>query len=127
MPNKLPPVHSQFKPGQSGNPKGRKPNLLSKERVRSVMAKLSELTKKELYDMTMDGSTPVLEAMIAAIMHKSIKNGDASNAEFLFQRAYGKVKDEIEVSTPPELEALKKLSLDELMIYVQTNIQKVIE
>lgn len=125
MPNyrAVPPKHTQFKPGQSGNPAGasKLQRTLTKERVVDVLSRFAHLSRKELFAVSESETTPMLEAMVANIMLKAFENGDASRLEFLLNRAYGKVKDEIEVTTNPQEEELRKLSLEQLIIFIQSN------
>lgn len=115
-------------PGQTGNPKGRPKDLLTRDKVKQVLGRFAQLTKDELLDLSESGSTPALEAMVASVMLKAIEHGDINRFEGLLQRASGKVKDELEVTAPPEIEELRKLSLEQLVIYIQeTRITKAIE
>ncbi len=115
--------------GQSGNPGGRPKDLLSRIKVRNVLSRFANLSRVELLDIFKDETTPMLESMIASIMLKALKTGDQSKVEFLFQRAYGKVKDEVDITTHnPQEEELRKLSLEQLIIFIQSNhITKAIE
>ena len=79
----------EFKPGQSGNPKGR-----------PKMPDLSEAIAKILIDEK-DGKT-ALEAILAALRSKATK-GDVRAAQELFDRGYGKAKQFIEQTTIGEL------------------------
>lgn len=80
MPN--PPKHTQFKKGQSGNPKGR-PKLPD----------ISEALAKILADEK-DGYS-ALEATLMALRAKAVK-GDIRAAEALLDRAFGKPKQAID-------------------------------
>jgi hypothetical protein len=77
----VPPEHSKFKKGQSGNPNGRPkmPNL--KEAMAKILADEKE------------GKT-ALDAILAAMRAKAAK-GDVRAAEFLFDRGYGKPTQDI--------------------------------
>lgn len=74
---------TQFKPGQSGNPKGR-PKLPD----------IKELLAKVLGDEK-DGKSAA-EAILAALRAKAAR-GDVRAAELLLDRAYGKPKQDIEL------------------------------
>lgn len=64
----------------------------------------------------------MLEAMVANIMLKAVENGDASRLDFLLNRAYGKVREEIDITTTnPQEEELRKLSLEQLIVFIQSN------
>ena len=81
----VPPKHTQFKPGQSGNPKGR-PKLPD---IKGVLAKI--LNGDE------DGM-PALEAILKALVKKA-KNGDVRAAQELFDRAFGKAQQYVDHTT----------------------------
>jgi hypothetical protein len=85
----VPPKHSQFKKGQTGNPKGRPKKI----------PELRELLANVLGDEK-DGKSAA-EAILMALRNKAIK-GDVRAAELLLDRAYGKVKQEVETN-PQEL------------------------
>jgi hypothetical protein len=84
----VPPKHSQFKKGTTGNPKGRPKKI----------PELRELLANVLGDEK-DGKTAA-EAILMAIRNKAIK-GDVRAAELLLDRAYGKAAQPIE--TPSNL------------------------
>jgi len=76
----------KFTKGKSGNPKG-KPHKIPE---------LRELLANVLGD-TKDGKSAA-EAILMALRNKAIK-GDVRAAELLLDRAYGKIKQEIEHSS----------------------------
>ena len=86
MPN--PPKHTQFKKGQSGNPKGR-PKLPD----------ISEALAKILADEK-DGYS-ALEATLMALRAKAVK-GDIRAAEALLDRAFGKPRQSVDHTTAGE-------------------------
>jgi hypothetical protein len=73
-----PPKAAQFKPGQSGNPNGR---------PRKIPA-----IDKLLQDIAEDDYTEVIKALF-----KKAKKGDVRAAEVLFDRAYGKARQTVEI------------------------------
>lgn len=85
MPRQLPPVHSRFKKGQSGNPNGR-PKLPD----------ISEALAKILADEK-DGRT-ALEQTLIALRAKAVR-GDIRAAEALLDRAFGKPKQSVDHTT----------------------------
>ena len=85
MPKVLPPAHSRFKKGQTGNPKGR-PKLPD---IREALAKVLAEEK--------DGVT-ALEATLRALRAKATK-GDVRAAEALLDRAFGKVVQRTDVTS----------------------------
>lgn len=80
-----PPKHSQFKKGQSGNPKGR-PKLPD---IKEALAKVLADEK--------DG-TSALEATLMALRSKAVK-GDVRAAMVLLDRAFGKPQQSIDHTT----------------------------
>lgn len=77
----VPPEHSKFKKGQSGNPKGRPKMPDLKEAMANALAEEK------------DGKTAI-EAILAAMRAKAAR-GDVRAAEFLFDRGYGKATQDI--------------------------------
>ena len=85
----VPPEHSKFKKGQSGNPKGRPRKL----------PQLDTLLDSVLGEEK-DGITAA-EAILKALRLKAAK-GDVRAAEVLLDRAYGKAKQQIDHTTKGE-------------------------
>jgi hypothetical protein len=82
-----PPKHTRFKPGQSGNPKGRP------KKIPAIDELLAEVLGEEK-----DGKTAA-QVILMALRAKATK-GDVRAAEVLLERAYGKVKERHELSGP---------------------------
>jgi hypothetical protein len=80
-----PPKHSQFKKGQSGNPKGRPKLPDIKEALAKVLA-----DEKDGYS--------ALEATLMALRAKAVK-GDIRAAEALLDRAFGKPRQSVDHTT----------------------------
>lgn len=87
----VPPEHSKFKKGQSGNPKGR-PKMPD---LRDAIAKILAEEK--------DGKT-ALDVVLAALRAKAVK-GDVRAAQELLDRGFGKAKQVIDnnVSIQPTI------------------------
>jgi hypothetical protein len=81
----IPPKHSQFKKGQSGNPKGR-PKLPD----------LSELMDKTLGKVDAQGLTAA--ERILKKLERMAAQGNLKAAEMLLDRGYGKPKQAIDHS-----------------------------
>lgn len=79
-----PPKHTRFKKGQSGNPAG-KPKKLPE-----IDDLLAEVLGEE------DGKSTARDILIALAVRA--KKGDTRAAEVLLDRAYGKIKEKIEVT-----------------------------
>lgn len=82
--NPTPPKEHQFKPGQSGNPKGRPPKLPELDRLLA-----------EVLDDEKDGLTAA-KAILLKLRQKAI-GGDIRAAEIILNRAYGKPKESLEL------------------------------
>jgi hypothetical protein len=80
MPKGIPPEHTKFKKGESGNPSGRPPKL----------PELHTLLANVLGKEDKDGLTAAEEILNA--LHARAKKGDTRAAELLLDRAYGKPK-----------------------------------
>jgi hypothetical protein len=85
----VPPEHTKFKKGQSGNPKGRPPKLPQLDKL------LDSVLGEEKDGMT------AAEAILKALRLKAAK-GDVRAAEVLLDRAYGKAKQPIDHTTKGE-------------------------
>lgn len=86
----VPPEHSKFKKGQSGNPKGRPPKLPGLDKL------LDKVLGEEKNGISAS------EAILLALRAKAAK-GDIRAAEVLMDRAYGKAKQPVEHSGSIEL------------------------
>ena len=84
----------RWKPGQSGNPKGRKPGIDFKALLIKVL---------EMPAPGQDGkpSKEIVAERLAALMVKYASKGDARFFQMLLDRAFGKVADKIEGGDVP--------------------------
>lgn len=93
-----------FKPGQSGNLKGRPRTSPEEKVIRKLNRELFErivneftgLDPEALKAKLKDPATPVLEVMVGSVIAKAIQTGDASRLEFLLTRMLGAPKQRIE-------------------------------
>lgn len=85
MPKGIPPEHSKFKKGQTGNPNGRPRKLPELDKL------LADVLGEEK-----DGITAG-EAILKALRAKATK-GDVRAAEVLLDRAYGKAKQTMDAN-----------------------------
>jgi hypothetical protein len=85
MPKGIPPEHSKFKKGQSGNPKGRPLKLPALDKL------MADVLGEEK-----DGITAA-EAILKALRARATK-GDVRASEVLLDRAYGKPKQTSETT-----------------------------
>lgn len=97
-----------FKPGQSGNPSGRpkvprdilEARKLNQVELERAVNRLIWLPRAELRALIENPETPMFEMMLASIVAQAAQKGDQTRLEFILQRILGKVKDQLEVSTP---------------------------
>lgn len=85
-----PPKHSQFKPGQTGNPKGRPPKLPD-----------LDILMAEVLGEEKDGKTAA-QAILVALRAKAAK-GDIRAAEVLLNRGYGLPKQTVDTNNSGQL------------------------
>lgn len=89
-PNAIPPKHSQWKPGQSGNPAGPKPGY------KHISTWIEEMLNDEEFEANLiDSKKGMIEykgaplrAIIKTAVHKAI-NGDKQWADWLANNGYG--------------------------------------
>jgi hypothetical protein len=98
--NAKPPREHQFKPGQSGNPGGKPKYLLTADKIKTLISKYMDMNKEQLQVAIQASTTPAIELAIASTIAQCIKAGDYSRLEALLQRSIGRVKDQLEISTP---------------------------
>lgn len=103
-----PPMHTRFKPGQSGNPKGRPKGTKNEDTIlREIMNRPIEIR---------DGGRPRKISVLAAILLKFAENalkGDPKSATFLLNR-YGLAE-----RTAPEPDGLDQDDRELLDSYLQ--------
>lgn len=97
----MPPIHSRFKPGQSGNPGGKPKALLTPTMVEEITQRMLTKSRAQLQDVISDAKSTMLEINIASILIKGAKTGDQTKLESQLQRAVGKVVDKIETNVSP--------------------------
>ncbi len=91
------PKHSQFKPGQSGNPSGRPKGLLTADQVSALISRLAVLTLDELKLIQQDPKAEMHRRIIATEIVTALEKADYGRLEALFMRGIGKVRDVTEV------------------------------
>lgn len=100
------PEGKRFKPGQSGNPKGRTPipedvkaarKLTSVEFDRAV-GRLLFVSRERLEEIANDEKEPVLDSLVARILLKGIKESAKAELNYFVERALGKVPEGLNVS-----------------------------
>lgn len=86
-----------FPRGTSGNPAGRPRSLLTSVKVREIIGRLFLMPCRDVEAVANDESAPAGEAIVAAVMMRIFRDGDAIRFNALLDRAVGRVKDEIEI------------------------------
>jgi hypothetical protein len=98
-----------WKPGQSGNPKGRPPNIipnalreLTLKSYRDIIQTVVSGNKDALLAIIADESKSVLEIGIARAYFNAMRDGDVETIERLTARIVGKIPDELNVNAVTE-------------------------
>lgn len=97
----------KFKPGQSGNPKGRPPlnpiqralKNLTVETYRDVIQAVCTGNLDNLKAMVEDPSISALQVGVARAFLKAMQAGDYAVIERIAERIVGKIPDELKVSS----------------------------
>lgn len=84
--------------GQSGNPAGKPKNLLTQDKVKSLISQLSQLPALELQNIAADPKSSILEVAVASHLLKAPEEMNSFN--FVLERSIGKVKEVKEIVLP---------------------------
>lgn len=102
-----------FKKGESGNKKGRPPQLkeykevkkLTPSYVKMVISKLARMSRDEFIEFQRTpaelGGPNLMEMTIGSILMKAVETGDHSRLDFLLNRSIGKTVEERNVTVRP--------------------------
>jgi hypothetical protein len=103
-------VPPRWKPGESGNPKGRpkKPVLQMKiagyklAEINDTIQSMCSMTADELKKIWENPQATILEKTIASALRKGIEKGNLDSVETLLNRVYGKPKEKVDITTDGE-------------------------
>jgi len=103
-------IEPRWKPGESGNPKGRpkKPVLQMKvegyklAEINDTIQMMCSMTAQELLKVWENPKATILERTIASALRKSIEKGNLDSVETLLNRVYGKPKEKVDITTAGE-------------------------
>jgi len=76
------------------------------------------MTKDELSLAVKKNNTPMLELMLASIIHKAVVMGDQTRLDFILNRLIGKVKEQLEI-TMPKATVIKRLNGEEIVLGIE--------
>ena len=82
----VPPEHTKFKKGQSGNPKGR-----PKSALRDIKDVLKDLLSQE------KNGTQLIDGLMSVVVNKALK-GDLKAVDMLLSYSYGKATQRTEIT-----------------------------
>lgn len=116
----------QFKPGQSGNPGGNRrlpPDVqeakqLSRHEFARAINKFFYLTRDQLTEKLKDPELSMVDLMVGSIVARAAKDQDVVRAQFLLDRAIGRVQESIQVKHTYE-----DIPNDKLILMAQEAIQ----
>lgn len=100
---KPPPEESRWKKGQSGNPKGRQANPITKALRNLTVKEYQEVINlalkgnlRDLQALINDPNTSCMQVGVATALAKAIKAGDVDIIDRLASRIIGKIPDKFE-------------------------------
>lgn len=101
-------------PGMTNNPSGRPANLLTKDKVASILGRFSNMSPTDLQAVLDNPKSTMMEAMVASVMKRALADGDPHRLEFLLQRSIGKVQDMTQIEVRQWTDDLKTIPIDTL-------------
>lgn len=121
---KLPPIHSRFKKGQSGNPLGGKmhdPALralrkMSKELYAEIVHMLMTSTLEEIKKAGEDPKTIAAKRFVCIAFAKAMQRGDYSTFRTILSEVIGKVPDEVKHKIEADIQNANTLKIDEASV-----------
>lgn len=131
MPAK-PPKQYQFKPGQSGNPKGRPLNPVSKilkeitkESLALILENILSGNIDNLIRVAKDTKSSAMEAGIAKCFVTAYNKGDYNTMERIIERIVGKIPEEILVKSKnlnANIQALDETKMKAIMKKLEEDV-----
>ena len=115
------PGNKPFKPGQSGNPKGRAPKYITtvtnktgykNSEIADCMKSMLRMTVDEISEIQNSKDAPILEKLIANGIQSDLEKGDLKNLESILNRSYGK---------PVYIETDKNENIDQIVVRFATD------
>lgn len=103
--------------GVSGNPLGKPKQLLTKDKVKSVLGKFCDMSIAELQAVANNPNAKMLEVMVANIMIKAAETGDYSRLDFILNRSIGKVPNDQNESQP---ESTSSMTIEEKIQWLKS-------
>lgn len=112
-PNVMKNLAPKWEKGQSGNPRGRPPKMetilkqyfldehqmkLTKGQMQDIIKNLLSKTRSELVELANNDQLPFWISMIAQKANRDFKKGSVHLLDVLFDRVYGKPKEEQETN-----------------------------
>jgi len=112
---------TQWKPGQSGNPKGRPKKILtkykdagySKTQVRDTFSAISGLTEKEVGQVLKDPESTILEKTIAQTYTNAKKKGDYSAIRSIIELFADRATNHVEHNMNAKIKTIESEMTDE--------------
>jgi len=105
--NNFPPEHLKWKPGQSGNPKGRQKG------TKLLRTRLLELMKTEIYYKDLDGKDAKMlgeDALGIALFAKALQTGDVKAIEMIRNEVEGTIAREADLSESQKTIVMRAMS-----------------
>lgn len=119
-----------FKPGYSGNPRGRPKILeenhgvkkLTADDLRRMITRHFNMTFPELSAIAENPESTALELSIASCLNKAIQTGDFAKVTLLIERVIGRVPDLKRIEDPKDeyYDELSKVPPGELVAYLRS-------